>query len=89
MGRYILADKAYDSDEFRNLLEKLGLKACISPRANRKNPAPCHKGYYKRRHHVENLFQRLKEYRAVSTRYEKLAERFLVLVSLAAITLWL
>lgn len=87
--RHILADKAYDSDEFRRLLDGLGLKACIPPKANRKTPASYHKGYYRHRHHVENLFQRLKEYRGVSSRYEKLAERFLAFVSLAAITLWL
>ena len=86
---YILADKAYDSDSFRDLLGELGLTACIPPKANRKNPASYHKGYYKKRHHVENYFQRIKEHRAVSTRYEKLDERFLGLVTLASIKLWL
>ena len=86
---YILADKAYDSDSFRDLLGELGLTACIPPKANRKNPESYHKGYYKKRHHVENYFQRIKEHRAVSTRYEKLDERFLGLVTLASIKLWL
>jgi len=88
-GRWILADKAYDSDAFRELLEAFGLKACIPPKAGRKDPATYHSGHYKKRHTVENFFQRIKEFRAIATRYEKLASRFLGLVTLAAITVWL
>jgi transposase len=62
------------------LLEDLGLTACIPPKANRTDPATYHKGHYKRRHMVENFFQRIKE---------KLASRFLALVTLAAICDWL
>ncbi len=87
--RTILADKAYDSDRFRGLLESLDLKACIPPTANRTNPPTYHKGHYKRRHQVENFFQRLKEKRALATRYEKLSSRFLSLVTLGAICEWL
>ena len=87
--RYILADKAYDSDSFRELLAERGLTACIPPKANRITPSSYHKGFYKKRHNVENFFQRIKEHRAVSTRYEKLDERFLALTTLASIKLWL
>lgn len=87
--RTILADKAYDSDQFRLLLESLDLKACIPPTANRSAPSAYHKGHYKRRHQVENFFQRLKEKRALAMRFEKLASRFLCLVTLAAICDWL
>ena len=87
--RWILADKAYDCDAFRLLLEEMGMKACIPPKAGRNSPASYHAGFYKKRHHVENFFQRIKEYRAIATRYEKLASRFLALVKLAAITVWL
>ena len=48
-----------------------------------------HKGHYKRRHQVENFFQRIKEKRALATRYEKLSSRFLNLVILGAICDWL
>ena len=88
-GRHILADKAYDSDEFRRLLREQGLTDCIPPKANRKDPASYHKGHYRHRHNVENFFQRIKEYRAISSRFEKLAERFLNFVQLAAILTWL
>jgi len=87
--RTILADKAYDSGEFRRFLEERGLKACIPPKANRKNPARHHKGHYRRRRQVENFFQRIKEKRAIATRYEKLAPRFQSPVTLAAICDWL
>lgn len=87
--RTILADKAYDSTEFRKWLEEQGLKDCIPPRADRKNPVSYHKGHYKRRHQVENFFQRIKEKRAIATRYEKLASRYQSLVTLAALCEWL
>lgn len=87
--RTILADKAYDSDELRQLLKEWDLKACIPPKANRKDPPAYHKGHYKRRHQVENFLQRIKEKRAIATRYEKLASRFEALVSLAVICEWL
>ena len=88
-GRRILADKAYDTDPFRELLETLGLESCIPPKANRTELATYHKGYYKHRHHVENFFGRIKEKRAIATRYEKLVSRFLSLVTLGAILDWL
>jgi len=88
-GRTILADKAYDSDALRDELDRLGLHACIPPKSNRIAPASFHRGFYKRRHTVENFFQRIKELRAIATRYEKLASRYLDLVKLAAICDWL
>ena len=87
--RHILADKAYDSDEFRQLLREQGLTDCIPPKANRKEPASYNKGHYRHRHNVENFFQRIKEYRAVSSRFEKLAEQFFSFVQVAAILTWL
>jgi len=88
-SRTILADKAYGSAAFRELLETLGLQACIPPKANESNPPKYHKGFYKKRHHVENFFQRIKESRAIATRFEKLGSRFLDLVKLAAICDWI
>lgn len=85
----ILADKAYDSDEYRHFLEDCGLKACIPPKANRIAAFSYNKAHYKRRHLVENFFQRIKEKRAIGTRYEKLAARFYDLVLLASIYDWL
>ena len=88
-GVTILADKAYDSDDLRAFLEDIGLGCCIPPKANRVNPAPYDKQKYKKRHRVENAFQCLKEFRAIATRYEKLASTFLGLVKLGSILQWL
>ena len=87
--RTILADKAYDSTEFREFLDDCGLKGCIPPKANRTDPAPFHRGHYKHRHHVENIFQRIKEKRAIATRYEKLTKQYFHLVTLASLCDWL
>ena len=80
---------AYDSDAFRELLASSGLRSCIPAKSNRLSPAAHHRGHYRHRHKVENFFQRLKERRAIATRYEKLASRFLALTTLAAICDWL
>lgn len=88
-GRIILADKAYDCDAFRQFLQSIGLKACIPSKSNRKNPTAYNKGHYKKRHKVENFFQRIKEKRAIATRYEKNDNNFLALVILAAICDWI
>ena len=84
-----VADKGYDSDGFRAQLGRWGSRACIPPRCNRLKPARWHRGYYRKRHKVENLFQRLKRYRRVGTRYEKNDRYFLAFVQLAAMLDWL
>jgi transposase len=88
-GTITVADKGYDSDGFRQELRRCGSRPCIPPRCNRLQPATWHRGYYRKRHKVENLFQRLKRYRRVGTRYEKTNLYFLGFVQLAAILDWL
>lgn len=80
----LVADKGYDSDEFRQWLNERGIAACIPPRSNRKHPRPYSKRSYRKRHVVENFFERIKNFRRVATRYDKLAETFLGFVCLAA-----
>jgi transposase len=88
-GTITVADKGYDSDEFRAELRRYGSRACIPPRCNRLKPANWHRGHYRKRHKVENLFQRLKRHRRIGTRYEKNDLYFLAFVQLAAILDWL
>lgn len=88
-GVTILADKAYDSDEFRAYLDEHGLGSCIPPKSNRKNPPAYNRRNYRKRHRVENAFQRLKEYRGAATRYEKLGSTFKAFVTIAALLDWL
>ncbi|MBE7158823.1 MAG: IS5 family transposase, partial [Rhodospirillales bacterium] len=83
------ADRAYDSDRIRALLAVAGKEAVIPPRSNRTNPPAYDQEKYKVRNKVERLFNRLKSYRAVATRYDKLAAMFLggVLATLLAVSL--
>ena len=86
----VLADKAYDADErVRQNLEKKGCTAVIPPKKNRLNPAFYDKNLYKSRHLIENFFAKLKQYRAIATRYDKIAQNFLGAIHLASIVLWL
>ena len=61
----------------------------IPPRSNRKEPRSYDRHLYKERHLVENFFARLKQYRAVATRYDKTARNFLGAIYLAAAVVWL
>jgi transposase len=88
-GKQIVADKGYDSDAFRQQIREQDSQPCIPPRENRTTPSPWHRGYYRKRHHVENFFQRIKRLRRIGTRYEKLALNFLGFVQLAAVLDWL
>ena len=82
-------DRAYDSDAIRALIAAAGKEAVIPPRSNRRKPADYDKQKYKARNKVERLFNRLKGYRAIATRYDKLATMFLggTLAVLLAISL--
>jgi transposase len=86
----LLADKAFDADE--RVLKKLaerGVKAVVHPKSNRKKHREYDKELYKARHLIENFFARLKQYRAIATRYDKLATTFLGGIFLASSVIWL
>jgi len=86
----LLADKAYDADErVLDLLQKAGKTAIIPPKRNRKEQRDYDKELYKARHLIENFFCKLKQYRAIATRYDKTACNFLAAVYLAAAVVWL
>lgn len=85
-----LADKAYDAAErVLTLLQEAGIEAVIPPKANRVEQREYDKEVYKWRHLIENLFQKLKQYRAIATRYDKTASAFLGGIHLAAAIIWL
>ena len=86
----VLADKAYDADErVIELLKAQGKTAVIPPKRNRKQPREYDKELYKARHLIENFFAKLKQYRAIATRYDKRAVNFLGAIHLAASVIWL
>jgi transposase len=78
-----VGDKGFDSDELRALIEDNGGLACIPPRSNRTSYRWHDPAFYRKRHLVENIFQRIKYWRRVATRYEKLASTFLAFATLA------
>jgi len=84
----MLGDKAYDSAELRLWLEDRRTKPVIPNRSNRKQPFSFNKRRYKERHRIENAFSRLKDFRRIATRYDRLARNFLASVCLAAALVW-
>lgn len=85
----LLADKGYDADAIREELAKAGIEAVIPAKRNRKNPAPHDAEKYKWRNLIERLFNKLKNWRRVATRYDKTKESYLGFVAIAAVKLWL
>jgi len=79
----LIGDKAYDSSTLRQTAATKGIKTCIPGRSNRTTTVPFSARLYRRRHRVENFFERIKRYRRVATRFDKLAETFLGFVCLA------
>lgn len=88
-GNILLADRAYDADWLRADVAKRGGWANIKPMPTRKRFPSFSPFLYRYRNLVERFFSKLKNFRAVATRYEKHAQNFLALVKLAAIQLWL
>lgn len=85
----LVADKGYDCDRFRDQITTAGSQPCIPPRSNRREKRAWNRGWYRKRHKVENFFQRIKRLRRVSTRYEKLGLHYLAFVQVAAVLDWL
>lgn len=86
----LIADKAFDADA-RVLapLAAAGKMAVIPPKANRRVLRAYDRELYKARHLIENFFAKLKQFRAIATRYDKTAPNFLAALHLAAATIWL
>ena len=86
----IVADKGYDSESIRELVEQQGAKAVIPRKRNSvKGNADLDRGLYRNRHLVENAFARLKHYRAVASRFDKLKRNYESVVVMACAFLWL
>lgn len=84
----LIADKAYDTNRLRNLLTQLDIEAVIPSIARRKLLIPYDRDVYRQRNLIERMFARLKDFRRIATRYDKLARNFLAGVLMAAILLW-
>lgn len=85
---YLLADRAYDTDDIINKAKSSGMTPVIPPKKNRKNQREYDKYLYKLRHLVENAFLSLKRWRGIATRYVKNESSFLAAVQIRCILLW-
>jgi transposase len=86
--RRLLADKAYDTNKLRRLLAEHGVEAVIPSIARRKPLIPYDPVLYRQRNLIERMFGRLKDFRRIATRYDKLARNFLAGIALAATLTW-
>ncbi|WP_319544250.1 IS5 family transposase [Ruegeria conchae] len=87
---WLLGDRGYDADWFREALNDRGIKPCIPGRKSRDKPVRYDKRRYKRRNRIEVMFGRLKDWRRVATRYDRCPKVFLSAIALAAtVLLWL
>ena len=87
-AKKLLGDKAYDSAELREWLVGRGTTPVIPNKSNRKQPFSFNKRAYKWRHRIENAFCRLKDFRRIATRYDRLARNYLAAVYLIAAIVW-
>ena len=85
----VVADKGYDSDAFGATITQTGAEAVIPPRSSRLTPREFDRERYKARNLVERFFNRLKQFRRLATRYDKLANRFNAFLQLACAYIWL
>ena len=84
----LIADKAYDTNPLRNLLADKGIDAVIPSIRRRKPLIPHDIAAYRDRNLIERMYGRLKDFRRVATRYDKLARNFLAGVMIAATVTW-
>ena len=85
----VLADKAYDANAIREMIDGQGAWANIPPKSNRKDPICFSPHLYKARNLVERFFNKIKHFRRIATRYDKLAANYMAMIKLASIRVWL
>ena len=85
----VIADKGYDSDALIETIEATGAQAIIPPRSNRTEQRKVDWHRYKARNLVERFFNRIKQFRRLATRYDKLAHQFNAFLHLACAYIWL
>jgi transposase len=84
-SRRLIADKAYDADSLRRWLKARRIQAVIPSTATRTRPYPLDRAAYRRRNLIERLFGRLKNWRRIATRYDRLARNYMAGLALAAL----
>jgi transposase len=85
----LLADRAYDSNVIRELAAQRGAWANIPAKKNRTDSFPFSRWVYKQRNLVERYFNKLKQFRGIATRYDRIPMNFLAAIKLASVRIWL
>ena len=88
-ARGLIADKAYDTNPIRELLQDAGMQAVIPSSCRRKVPIPHDPILYKTRNRIERCFNKLKHFRRFATRYDRRDIHFLSFIHLASAMLWM
>jgi len=84
----LLADRGCDADCLRDALAERKTEACIPSKSNRKIQIPHDKALYRKRHRIENMFGKLKDWRRIATRYDRCAHTFMSAIAIAAIVIF-
>ena len=85
----VIADKGYDVDHLHAKIVEAGSQVVVPPKRDRKIKRSYDRNLYKERNLVERFFNKLKQFRRVATRYDKLLANFMGFVKIAAIQIWL
>jgi transposase len=85
----VIADRSYDADDFIQVIIDQEAEVVIPPRKNRKKSREYDKHLYKERHLVECFINKIKHYRRIFSRFEKLSKRYLGFLSFVAALIWL
>ena len=88
-AEHLIADKGYDSDDFAAKLNVLGMNAVIPSRITRRSQRQIDWHLYKERHLIENQIGKLKHFRRVFSRFDKLAKNYLSFIHFASTIIWL
>lgn len=89
LGEYVIGDKAYDSSSFLQVVLSQGAVPVTPPRSNREVLRQYDEHLYKERHLVECFINKIKHYRRIFSRFEKLVQRYLGFLSLVSSLIWL
>ena len=86
----MIGDRGYDADWFRNGLKQRGIEPCIPPKKSRAQPIQYDTMLYRKRHKIENMFARLKDWRRIAMRYDRCAHVFFSAICIAAtVAFWI
>ena len=88
-SEYVIADRGQGSGQFRESIVSGGAEAVIPSRSNRKKPCSYDRHLYRERHLVECLMGRMKQYRRIFSRFDKLSERYLGFLQFVGALIWL